>query len=141
MTSSSKTCAALGIALAAAFLTHCGEPAQRTCENLSDEAAIRRLAIYEAPENLSCFADAECRPAYHRLSCFTDCAEPVALSTSKREGVEMKVAAIEAEVCGQHAAQNCPPAIERPCGGGSNAALGFAACRDGLCLIQYSPRD
>src|SRR6187402_2301913 len=97
----------MAVVLVAAGFLGCEDDAERSCESLGDEAATRRSELERAAENRACSADADCVSAYHPLSCFADCGDPVAVSRSREEQLAADVAAIEADLCGEHERRDC----------------------------------
>jgi hypothetical protein len=124
----------MAVVLLAACFFGCEDDEQRSCESLGDEATTRRGEIERAAENRACSSDADCVFAYHPLSCFADCGEPAAISRVMEEHVATEVAAVEADLCGQHERRDCPPPIELPC----LPPLGTwrAVCQNERCTLQ-----
>ena len=121
------------VLLAAASVLGCDADGP-SCDGLGDEAMVRRSEIEQATENRQCSVDADCVAAYHPLRCATDCGEPVAVSRLMQERVAADVAAVEAELCGQHEQQGCPAPLLVPCVPTVGASP--AVCRNAKCEIQ-----
>jgi hypothetical protein len=122
------------VLLAAASVLGCDDDDALSCDGLGDEAMVRRSEIEQAGENRECSADADCVAAYHPLRCAVDCGEPAAVSRSMEGRVAADVAAVEAELCGQHEQQGCPAPLLVPCVPTVGASP--AVCRNAKCEIQ-----
>jgi hypothetical protein len=112
---------------------------QNACESLSTTAAVSRADVSNAAENRLCIANEDCLAVYHRLSCFADCGEPLAVSLSRQEDVATAVAAVEGETCGKYWGEGCLGPIQLPCPQQTVEAL--AVCHQGQCLINYPSAD